>query len=270
MSTKCIICNSDCNPFLKKEFNIPHLSSAEYWCCKHCGFVFSKTHYEMPQQKWTLLNEEYHSRSWHNRAEDPEKIKKGSPIPYIFQALLLLVAAKDGLIKSDEWLDYGAGWGHFGNVCEHYLGLKLKNYDKYLSRPGYVSNSEFAEKKWNVLICSGMLEHIRHRSDIDEILGSVASDGAFLLCTRILEKIPHDVQWNYLGPVHCSFFTNKSIQILMAQNGFSCCIFSPTAESWIFFRQKPEHFLKKIQNINVMLGRNFIFECDFCNNIAKE
>ena len=63
-----------------------------------------------------------------------------------------------------------------------------------------------------------MFEHITCRNDLEKINKSVAEEGCLILHTVICERIPNDCDWFYLDPpVHCAFFTNKSMDILMQQ-----------------------------------------------------
>lgn len=57
---KCIICESaDTRYFNGVGSEI--LKKSEYHQCKNCGFVYSKTLFEMEDEKWSKLNLETHS-----------------------------------------------------------------------------------------------------------------------------------------------------------------------------------------------------------------
>jgi hypothetical protein len=60
---QCVVCNCEMVYYFTKTFNMYHLGDVEYWKCTHCGFVISKTHFEMSEESWGQLNVTYHQTS---------------------------------------------------------------------------------------------------------------------------------------------------------------------------------------------------------------
>jgi hypothetical protein len=65
-------------PYFTKHFHFPGLDIVEYVKCVNCGFVASKTHYELPDEDWQTINESYHG-SYQGKvenADDPRWIQR--------------------------------------------------------------------------------------------------------------------------------------------------------------------------------------------------
>ena len=71
---KCLICNSESEYFFSKTYKDPpfdqfmqDIGTVNYYKCQSCGFVLSKTHSELDENKWTDLN-----RMFHHYIENPQ------------------------------------------------------------------------------------------------------------------------------------------------------------------------------------------------------
>jgi hypothetical protein len=60
------------------------------------------------------------------------------------------------------------------------------------------------------------------------------------LHTLAMEEIPQDPDWFYLLPVHSTFYTNKSMQLLFEQWGYQASIYNVNARMWFWFKSKPD------------------------------
>ena len=59
---QCFVCGEEMKPFLEKNFAMDYLDKCEYVRCENCGIVVSQTLYEMPHDKWSALNVEFHNK----------------------------------------------------------------------------------------------------------------------------------------------------------------------------------------------------------------
>jgi len=92
-----------------KTFNKYGVGDVEYWKCGNCGFVSSKTLYEMSDGEWGALNVAYHQayQGTDENTDDPRWLLRLNS-----QAKIINDASLLGLLKiSGKWLDYAAGGG---------------------------------------------------------------------------------------------------------------------------------------------------------------
>jgi len=198
--------------------------------CKNCGFVLSKTHQELDEDKWKKLNDQFH-----HYVENPVNEKKGNQPPYAEQAMMLILLHKNGLINIDSILDYAAGYGTLSEILNKYHGVNLPIFDPYVKASDsikYVEKSNL--KTYKAVINSAMFEHVLQREDLDKANRVVDSDGCLIIHTVVCENVPKDPNWFYLRPpVYTAFHTNKSMQILMNQWEFQSSIYCPKSKCWV-------------------------------------
>ena len=232
----------------------------DFYKCKHCGFVFSKTHYELSEERWEKLNSEFHYVEKNLNIDDYFKDGNMRAPDYLQHALGIVLLVKNNIINATNMLDYAAGYGRLSKVLKKYFGIHLYNFDPYCQSEElcYVFPNE--SMKFNVVINSAMFEHIRNRSDINKINDMVAEDGCLILHTVICEKIPKDPNWFYVGvPVHCAFHTNKSMDILMKQWNYAASIYSPVSKCWVLLRKEPDNIYEKIDLINEEMKERYFY-----------
>ena len=249
----CIICESDTSYFFTKSgFKAPYesfssfLGQVDYHKCRNCGFTFSKTLYELEGDKWETLNHDFH-----HFIENNNNLATNQP-PYLQQALLLSVLHRNQLVNLSTALDYGAGPGTLSITLSKYFSQKLKLYEPFEQIENlshlYIDNPKSGE--FGVVITSALFEHLMTRESFNEIDRLVSADGCLIIHTVICENIPKDPNWFYLEvPVHCSFHTNKSMDVLMKDWGYECSIYCPAAKSWVLFKNA-EHIENTINSIN--------------------
>lgn len=255
---KCLVCGDEQEFYFEKQFNdcwrkyIPYV---QYFKCPNCGFVLSKTHKELDKNTWEALNLEVHIES-----ENPETRVTNQP-PYIQQAVMLDILAKNNIINMKDVLDYAGGYGTLAKILSKYFNLKTTVYEKYMTKEQKCKNVKFintlSNKKYDTVLCSAYFEHIVNREDIDNVVNCVSKKGVLVLHTVISDNVPQDGSWFYLTPVHCAFFTNKSMDILMKDWGFVYSIYSPVSKYWVLFREKPKFDFEKI---NEEFQTKYLFE----------
>lgn len=245
----CIICNNKTEHYFDKNFNTKYLGKVEYFRCPNCGFVHSDTHYSMNQSKWEDLNKFYNMESY-----DIEREFFEHKPPYLQQALFFQILEKNNIIKKGNWLDYGAGLGNFNNILKKYFNLQIDNYDKYFN-----PKLDIKPRSYDLVFSSAVLEHITSFKPLEEMLTGLKSDAAFAFHTVVCERIPKDSNWFYLLPFHCSFFTNRSMQIFMDNYGFDFSIYSPIAKTWVLLKGDYEEMEEKSKAINKYLMSNYLY-----------
>lgn len=251
---KCIICDSDSNYYFSKTYSeklldefVREIGKVDYYRCKRCGFVLSKTHSELDESKWNNLN-----RLYHDYLENPDNENKSNQPPYAEQAMMLSFLGRNGIVSIDSIVDYAAGYGTLSNILAKYHHLELPIFDPYIKADNlcrYVDKSEL--KTYKTVINSAMFEHILRREDIDRINNIVDSDGAMIIHTVVCENVPNDPNWFYLRPpVHTAFHTNKSMEILMGQWNYRSSIYCPQSKCWVLLRDNFKYIEKKVSTLN--------------------
>ena len=236
----CMICHSKTSYFFSKKYQsfpdspFKDRLKVDYWKCKNCGFVFSKTHQEMTLDQWQELN-----FSAHHYFENHLEGQAINQPPYADQALALSLLARNGIVDVKGALDYAAGYGTFSRLLSKYFDIGINIFDSYVRSESeglkYVAEEDLA--KYKLVINSAMFEHVLSRSDLDRVDNLVTDDGVLMIHSVICERIPKDSNWFYLAPiVHTAFHTNKSMAILMEQWGYAASIYSPQAKSWFLFK----------------------------------
>jgi len=234
---KCVVCGKEMGFYFTKEFNAWGLGTAEYWRCANCGLVICKTLYDMSQRDWRLLNDCYHNSLFKLAVDDPRRpMRLRGRERLCRQADTIGALTRKGLIPIDrQWIDHGCGNGVLAEALAS-RGLPVIKYDPYL---GY-SPEGVLEKQYGLVISTAVFEHLRERAVYDEIAGLVADNGVLALHVLVRESIPQDPTWFYLLPVHCTFFTNKSMQLLFDQWGFEASLYHVPSRMWFWFKKDVE------------------------------
>jgi hypothetical protein len=209
----------------------------------------------MDESKWEELN-----RTFHNDFENPDVLNSANSPPYLIQATMLNVLLKNKIITLDSCLDWGSGYGRFSGILEKYFDINISNYDRYmLPQRNAVSDKEIARRRFSVVLNSAVFEHVTHRCYLDDINSLVSDDGCLIFHTVVCEKIPRDPNWFYLLPVHCAFHTNRSMNILMEQWGYSFSMYCPASKMWSLFKKKPENVEAIVESINTEFQADFLY-----------
>lgn len=260
----CIICNAQTEYFLSKRYlkepidlMMKDIGEVIYHKCPNCGFTFSKTHFELEDAVWGKLNYDFHGLI----AEGEMNASHGGNYPpYLEQAMMVYILSKYEILSTKNVLDYAGGTGTFSDILLKYFAIPSLIYEPYMHKaedPRFIKREELGQ--YDIVFNSAMFEHIRSRSDLDEVNRVVPIDGALIIHSVICENIPADPDWFYFSPpVHCAFHTNKSMDLLMKQWGYSSSIYSPKAKSWVLLKIADKSIQEKIRQINGELKDNFL------------
>ena len=248
--------------FFSKTFSRFDLETVDYWKCESCGFCASKTHFEMSDTEWTNLNNAFHSETHH--AEDNPYNRNQR---YFHQAEMTSLMTDHDLITPKRWLDYGAGVGAVSLLLEKYFSKKLLTYDKYYTPDtNPIDLKEVTERSFDLVVNMAVFEHVRDRETLDEIESLVTEDGCLGIHTLVPENVPCDPNWMYLLPVHCAFHTNKSMQLLMEQWGYTCSVYNEFSKMWVLFKKPAKDVELKVEQLNRSLGWEYLhYKAGFMN-----
>lgn len=251
----CIICESETEFYFKKDFAEHNLYGAEYYRCHNCGFVFSETHFQADDILWENLNSDFHTERYPQVGYD---FSLRNP-PYLQQAFFIYLIHKYGLVEGGDWLDWGSGKeGILSNLLSENFGLKINNYDKYMTPKVNSITEDELKSKYKLVVTSAVFEHVRDRKTLDGINDLVSETGCLAIHVVVCENIPQDPNWFYFLSVHCAVYTNKSMQILMNDWGYTCSIYCVTAKIWVFFKQDPKEIEEKVDKINFLLKEKYL------------
>ncbi len=248
---------------MRKHFTQFDFGDAEYVKCTDCGFVLSKTHYEMPEADWGKLNYEWmalYQGNDHN-PDDPRWLERLENQTEIIGDLHGL-----GLIAEGNLLDYGAGDGKLPDALRERFGINFQKYEHGSNRwSGYLSENELVAGNFSLVLNTSVLEHMRYREDIDKMFNLVSPNGVMAIHTWVAEHVPQDPEWFYLLLLHCSFFSNRSMQLLFEHFGYKCCIYNVTSRLWLWFKQPSSEIRPIVEKANARGDefRSYIFADKF-------
>ena len=237
-----------------KYFGVYKLENCDYYVCTNCGFGASKTHFELSNTEWEELNFEWHEDN-NERIDNPYNRNQR----YFNQAILVSLLLRHEFLGGSKILDWASGKGSVSALAESFFGVVVKNYDKYITPDlNQISENELKDNWYDLVINCALFEHVRDRETLDQINNLVSDNGAFAIHTLVPDKVPKDPDWMYLLPVHCSFHTNKSMQILMDDWGFKSSIYNLDSKMWVLFKKEPKHISMLTDKVNDLLGWKFL------------
>lgn len=256
---KCLICNSKMKASFEKAFDKKRwgFQKAEYKLCEKCGFSACQTHFDMSDSQWSKLNIDFHT-SIYDVPGDPfgreDRLKgQATAIRYMLD--------NDLLPENSPMIDWGSGLGDLANRLMQ-KQVHIYSYDKYIkpfNNP--LPENKYKPRSFSLVTSCAVMEHLRDRESLNEIEELVADDGVLGVHMAIPNKIPVDPSWVYLLPVHCSFYTSRSMLFLMKQWSYECAIYCKKALMWFFFKNK-KNVLEKVITINKKHGGDFFYYGD--------
>jgi hypothetical protein len=240
--------------FFSKRFDSDSLCQVDYHRCRGCGFTASKTHLEMSDDDWVRLN-----TGWH----DANNLRQDNPWNrsqrHFNQALMIHLMHRHGIVERGKWLDYASGQGGLSRQLHSHFGLELLSFEKFVEPTSFpVSASELQPRGYALVTNTAMFEHARDRETLDEIESYVGEGGCLGIHTLVRGEIPADPDWMYLLPVHCAFFTNKSMDMLMRQWGYTCSAYNEHAKMWAWFKTEPKLIGEKVAELNQSIGWEYL------------
>lgn len=259
---KCIICTGDMRYHFSKTFNAYGLGKVDYLKCEECGFSASGTHFEMTSGEWEALNLAFHD---HSEAREDNPYNRNQR--YFNQALMLNLLARERIVGEGLWLDWGSGSGRLSMQLLRHFDRRLHNFDRFM-QPKLLSlnQEELTPGRYALVANTAVFEHVRSRATLDEIESYVAPDGCLAVHTLVRGEIPADPEWMYLLPVHCAFHTNRSMDILMRQWGYTCSVYNEHSKMWVLFKGEPRETSSRAASLNDFLGWEYLhFKPGFVN-----
>jgi len=224
--------------FFSKHFEVFDLGRVDYLRCEDCGFVLSQTHAQMAPAQWERINHLHHAsyQGTDLDAGDPRWLERMER-----QAAVIDDAQQLGLIRAGgAWLDYACGDGKLAAMLRAQYGQNLLCHDPYMpAQPGYLDASQLTPGRFDFVVTTSVFEHLWRREQFDNIHALVAPHSVLGLHTLVCEAVPEDPSWFYLAPVHCAFHTNRSMDILFRQWGYTCSVYQVEARLWLWFRGDP-------------------------------
>lgn len=233
----CFVCGAKMSPFMSKNFGMRHLDACDYVRCENCGLVVAKTLYDMPRERWEMLNRECHAAYQNTDAldVDPRWLERLHA-----QANVLLRLIQLGIIeKSARAVDYGAGDGKLSDyLAEKISAPRLMKFDAYMARPNenYLSAEDLTPATFDFVITCSVFEHLLGAEDVEKILALLTAGGTMALHTLICEEVPRDPNWFYLQPVHATFWTNAAMKKIFRRYKFTSCAYHVESRLWFMFR----------------------------------
>jgi Methyltransferase domain len=251
---RCLICDAGMAFYFAKDFRGEcGLDLVEYDRCGACGFCASRTHMEMDEQRWGEINHAFHSVAHH--AEDNPYNRNQR---YFNQAQMLYLMRRNNMVGEKNWLDWGSGMGAVSHLLGTLFETRLSTYDKYFTpQHNPIDPTELRERAFSLVVNTAVFEHVRSRATLDEIESYVAETGAFAIHTLVPEQVPQDPQWMYLLPVHCAFHTNRSMQVLMNDWGYTSSVYNEHAKMWVLFRGNHDA-REQAARLNALLGWEYL------------
>jgi hypothetical protein len=235
--------------FISKVFREYGLDTADYWRCGDCGFVVSKTHVELTPSEWERVNYEWHA-SYQGTQSDPRDPKWNTRLQN--QTRMLNDIQKIGLLdRNRRWLDYACGDAKLSGLLRTHHNLKLLNYERYMPKQeGYIEASDLLPGAFDFVITTAVFEHFTRRDQFDFVEALVSKNGVLGLHTLVCEKVPDDPTWFYLNPVHCAFHTNRSMDLLLRQWGYTSSLYNVEAQLWLWFKRDPQEVEAIVRQAN--------------------
>ena len=190
-----------------------------------------------------------------------------NPPPYIQIALCLKILSQNQLISTENTLDYAAGYGTLSKIGRCYFGFEISIFDPYVTDRSidelYLSENELNSQLFSLVMSSAFFEHVVNRESLQRKWRLLDQGGVMMILTVVCENIPDDPNWFYLEPiVHTSFFTNKSMELLMQDWQFDFSIYCPTAKSWFLFKDtniKYDDATNIVARVNNQFQQEYLF-----------
>lgn len=243
----CKVCSGQTIFHVTKNFKgYCGLNLVNYVRCKTCGFVYSSTIYDFSENEFKRLNNSFHQFLTETRCPDDPKwlqrLKK--------QATELFRLFKDGVCPSElAWLDFACGNGTLIKMLQDMGCLNIVGYEPFMNNTVHpevtlIKDKELQPGRFDCVISTSFLEHVRDLNVIDRMCELVSPNGAFIFHTYVGEEIPDDPDWFYFLPTHCSFYTDRAMSIIFERHNFKSAMHIRRGNLHIWSRVEIPGFLK--------------------------
>lgn len=257
----CMVCNGASEFYFEKDFQgINELHKVEYYRCVKCGFVYSKTHFDMSLATWEKLNYDVHAAYQGNdySEDDPNWITRMQA-----QSACLKLFHDERILPHEPWLDYACGDGKLTDFLRPH-DIVLAKYDKYMKQDdSYISDGTLREQAYNLVVSTSFLEHILSINPFEEMVSLLSGSGVLAIHTLVMETIPRDPDWFYLFPVHVSFYSNKSMQHLFQKWGFEFCVYHLPSRMWFWYKKLDEDIVEKVSRLKSKHPQDYFYSTAF-------
>lgn len=197
----CKICSSEAEHV--KTLTVRGTHQAEYYLCKHCGFMF------VGNPAW--LAEAYKEPI---NTTDTGYVMRNV---YTSRKTLILFLALFG--TKHAYLDYAGGYGMFARLMRDY-GFDFYNDDAYAQNL-FAKSFEYAGQPVHALTCFECFEHLSDpKAEIDKMFAITKN----IFCSTVLfdgNAAPAD-DWEYYGlnhGQHVAFYSKKTLDYIAQQHG---------------------------------------------------
>jgi SAM-dependent methyltransferase len=246
---ECAICHQKLNPhnfygYQPSSVNaLVEFSTAKIYCCEHCGF--SGIAEEIGDERLSL----YYSKYYNAKSLKEDRIGLSSSFrcrTHIYNPRYLAQLETIKLFKTltpeTRYLEIGSGKGDLFNLLTHScLGgnftaleidesaIQILNYYGVSLKKGDIKDENIMnEEKFDVIFLSHTLEHF-NPSDVERILKNIKrlldKDGVFLCEVPNADLKSYPNACENIVP-HLSFFTKKSLKLIVNKLGFKIVFFT--------------------------------------------
>ncbi len=211
---KCLICNSD-NLYTLTSYNRAYLVK-----CNDCGFVFSK---KIPTNEELISHYDGYGR---NDYLSPITIKRYNEI----------LDKLEKYRKTNKLIDVGCGIGYFLEEAKkrgwEVYGTEMTDKAVEICKQkginiyhGELNISDFEEGSFDVVTSFEVIEHIYNPQEEAKKFNYLLRKGGLLyLTTPNFNSFSRDIlkdKWSIIYyPEHLSYYTKKTINSLLSNNGF--------------------------------------------------
>lgn len=265
---KCFVCGHNMEHYFSKRWE-DLMIEGEFVKCPNCGLVVNKTVYEMSPQEWGEVSIAAHRgyQGTNKNDLDPKWIGRLKNQATLFAEMF----DNDIFAQQSRIVDYGCGDAKLSSFFKEKVSDKTENilcYDKYMKGNNFLNENQMINGSFDAVVSCSVYEHLIGINDVENIYSLLSKNGVFCLHTLICENIPKDPDWFYLLIVHCTLWTNKSMQITFNRYGFKGCAYHTGAQMWFFFRDKEQY--EKLKDKKECFTGEWVFSDDFVDYWKQE
>jgi SAM-dependent methyltransferase len=271
----CLVCDSQDVAFVCK------MNGYDVYRCKSCGLIFTSP---MPDDK--TINKFYQGFLF----DKPDVAKLKSKIPTKKRELLKAVGLKEQDCEGKSFFDYGGGTGlsfaaaktcgfdtYYYDIDSQAIEFAKDNLE--LTPENIISNPESDSRKFDVIICDNVIEHVKNPKYLLNFLFSKLNVGGILvvktprasnletafifsvwglvyfkkslfengLVTALRSIIVHRY-WHAEPPRHLFSFSDKSMELMAQESCEPNCSVEVTSYEIPFFKYSIGDVLLHIRN----------------------